>query len=245
MIPDIEGSKAYDVAREAVVRELDWTNQSRARRVGCVFGDGSPHMVPPPAGPTLHVCCNATAGPIAIAVHPAWAPRGAQRFLKLVDDGHFDAGVPLFRCLRNFICQFGLGAPSRNRRYRSIPDDPQWLPPGPANRVIDGRKRFPKGYLAYAGAGPNSRNIQLILALADDGRLAGGSPWEVPWGQVVGPALTSTLPRIYTGYGDRGPRQAHLAARGVDAGLKTAFPRLDYITSCFKVGSTPYSSASD
>ena len=41
-------------------------------------------------------------------------------------------------------------------------------------------KRFQKGYLAYAGAGNNSRGTQLILAYEDNPYLGGGSPWEVP-----------------------------------------------------------------
>ena len=60
----------------------------------------------------------------------------------------------------------------------SIEDDANWLPEGPKFRQNkQGVKRFARGYLAYAGAGKNSRGTQLIVALKDNGPLAGGSPW--------------------------------------------------------------------
>ena len=152
----------------------------------------------------------------------------------MVDDGHFDKGVPLFRCMKRFICQFGIPAEKR-QWYPAIKDDPNWLPEGPTGRVRNGRKRFPKGYLAYAGGGIHSRGTQLIVALADNDRLAGGSPWEVPWGQV---ALSSfdVLDAFFTGYGDKGPSQGDLSRRGFDPRLRAAFPDLDSILSCFRLG---------
>ena len=47
--------------------------------------------------------------PINIAVHPAWSPRGAARFLDLVTTGFFD-GVALNRVVPRFLTQFGIGA---------------------------------------------------------------------------------------------------------------------------------------
>mmetsp|Transcript_8843 Transcript_8843/g.13553 ORF Transcript_8843/g.13553 Transcript_8843/m.13553 type:complete len:275 (-) Transcript_8843:66-890(-) len=217
-------------------------NQSRADAIGCLssaIDSNIRHMVLPPSGslPDWLVCCQTTKGPLSVAVRQNWAPIGAKRFLQLVDDGHFDVGVPLFRCLRNFICQFGLSSqPERNRRrYRAIPDDSPWLPQGPSNRERDGRVRFPKGYLAYAGAGHNSRSIQLIIALQDSRQLAGGSPWEVPWGELLGNASFATLDQIYTGYGEKGPSQGVLNNKGWTNDLKLKFPLLDHILSCFRV----------
>jgi len=54
-------------------------------------------------------------------------------------------------------------------------------------------KRFRKGYLAYAGAGKNSRGTQLILAFQHNEYLGGGSPWEVPWGHLQGSESYETL----------------------------------------------------
>lgn len=217
------------------------TETQRKPEVGCVSSLKdvkymTSHMVDPPQGPEVLVCCNTTKGPLSIVTHLNWAPLGAKRFLELVDDGHFES-VPLFRCLKGFLCQFGLaGDPARNKRYRSIKDDEPWLPQGPSNRILNGRKRFAKGYLAYAGAGPNTRSIQLIVALEDNGQLAGGSPWEVPWGELVNEHSFTTLSRIYTGYGEKGPSQGRLRNRGVDAQLRSEFPKLDFITSCFRTG---------
>ena len=70
------------------------------------------------------------------------------------------------RCIKNFLCQFGIaGIPSETERYsgqqHKMIDDRNWLPEGPTHRTNElGVKRFAKGFLAYAGAGPS-----LALAL--------------------------------------------------------------------------------
>ena len=86
------------------------------------------------------------------------------------------------------------------------------------------------GYLAYAGGGPNSRGTQLIMSFEDNKFLAGGSPWEVPFGQLVGEESFHTLDNIYTGYGEK-PSQGKIRNRGIQY-LQEEFPKLDYITSC-------------
>ena len=71
------------------------------------------------------------------------------------------------RCIKNFLCQFGIaGIPSETERYsgpqHKMTDDPNWLPEGPTHRTNElGVKRFAKGFLAYAGAGPNTRGVQV------------------------------------------------------------------------------------
>lgn len=71
------------------------------------------------------------------------------------------------RCIKNFLCQFGIaGIPSETERYsgpqHKMMDDPNWLPEGPTHRTNElGVKRFAKGFLAYAGAGPNTRGVQV------------------------------------------------------------------------------------
>jgi hypothetical protein len=65
-------------------------------------------MVTPPIGGKLAlVCCETTAGPLSIVVHEQWARIGAQFFLEMVTTGYFNAGigVPLMRCVKNFLCQ--------------------------------------------------------------------------------------------------------------------------------------------
>jgi cyclophilin family peptidyl-prolyl cis-trans isomerase len=170
-----------------------------------------------------------------IAVHHKWAPVGADHFVKMVKDGYFSSKVALFRCMKNFLCQFGIaGTPELNKRHgQNLVDDPNWLPEGPTHRTNDqGVKRFAKGYMAYAGGGKNTRGNQLIVSLVDVGSLAGGSPWEVPWGELVGTQSFDTLDKIYTGYGEKGPPQGLLSREGSSENVKNTWPLMDYMTAC-------------
>lgn len=197
---------------------------------------GTRHMVDPPMGGTVTlVCCKTTAGPLTITARSSWAPLGSGRFLDMVRSNYFSTRVPLMRCVKDFLCQFGIaGDPAADRKFRtSLKDEPNWLPPGPTNREnSQGVKRFARGYMAYAGSGQNSRSNQLIVALKANGPLAGGSPWEVPWGELVGDDSYRTLDAIYTGYGEKGPPQGLLHSEGASAKVKENWPKLDYILSC-------------
>ena len=170
----------------------------------------SRYIVSPPKDdtPITLVTCETTKGFLHIIVHPSWAPLGAKRFLDMVSRKYFSSKIAMMRCLKNFLCQFGIaGDPSYNKEYRSpLKDDPNWLPEGPTHRTNElGVKRFSKGFMAYAGGGKNSRSNQFIVALADNERLGGGSPWEVPWGEVVGVESFETLDKIFVGYDEKGP----------------------------------------
>lgn len=208
---------------------------------GCVTElpnpDNRVHIVPPPKGPITLVCCNTTKGPLSIEVHLAWAPLGAERFLYMVKDQFFSTNVPLFRALKGFLVQFGIsGDPKVHKKYMKLghlKDDPQWLPPGPPGREINGVTRYQKGYMSYAGAGKNSRDTQLIMAFANNKFLGGGSPWEVPWGQVVGDVSFQTMSKIYTGYGEK-PSQGKIMNRGADY-IKEEFPLIDFMNACMIV----------
>ena len=196
------------------------------------------HMVPPPQGPISLVCCITTFpsnnSTLNIEVHHSWAPIGANRFMSMVKDNFFSPphGVALFRALKGFLVQFGLSSDpdiqTMWHRRGNLQDDPSWLPLGPTNREHDGVKRFRKGYMAYAGAGKNSRGTQLIMALQNNGPLCGGSPWEVPWGQVVSSDLWK-LDSIFTEYGEK-VHQSKIMNRGYEY-LKD-FSSLDYLKNC-------------
>mmetsp|Transcript_3667 Transcript_3667/g.8877 ORF Transcript_3667/g.8877 Transcript_3667/m.8877 type:complete len:380 (-) Transcript_3667:1867-3006(-) len=201
--------------------------------------DDTRYMVDPPKGGKLNlVCCKTTKGRLSIIVHHVWAPLGAKRFMEMVQSGYMNSVIPMMRCVKDFLCQFGLTAdPERAKkkefRKGGIPDDPNWLPEGPKFRKNEkGVVRFAKGFLAYAGAGKNSRDVQLIMALKANGPLAGGSPWEVPWGELIGKESFETLDKIYTGYGEDGPGQGKLMSHGMTDEMKKKFPDLDYILSC-------------
>lgn len=203
-------------------------------------GDRHAFRPPPPSSKAgereVLVCCRTTAGPLSIVVRPTWAPVGAAHFLDLVRSGeYFSSRIALMRCVRNFICQFGIaGDPRVGEKYRAtLRDDPNWLLEGPDHRTNErGVKRFARGYLAYAGSGKNSRGNQFIVALRANERLGGGSPWEVPWGELVGKTSFDTLDAIYTGYGEKGPSQALLGREGSSKRVARDFPKLDYVTDC-------------
>jgi cyclophilin family peptidyl-prolyl cis-trans isomerase len=199
------------------------------------------HMVTPPTGGKITlVCCQTTVGPWNIAIHHKWAPLGAQRFLDMVEADYFNnQNVPFMRCVHGFLCQFGLAGEASHDFRASIPDDPNWLPEGPTHRENSlGVKRFSRGYMAFAGAKNSkngSRTIQLIISLTDNGPLGGGSPWEVPWGELVGAHSFETLSKIYTGYGEKGPKQGQLHNAGALPKVLQEFPKLDWIQSCHVV----------
>lgn len=195
---------------------------------------GSRHMVDPPKGGKITlVHCDTTAGPWSIAVHHKWAPLGAQRFMEMVKTNYFSNQVPLMRCVKHFLCQFGLAGEFSKQFGKSIQDDPNWLPEGREHWTNEeGVSRFALGYMAYAGAGKNSRGNQLIIANHPNKWLAGGSPWEVPWGEIVGKHSFDTLAKIYTGYGEKGPGQGKLHKAGHVEWVKRDFPKLDFVTAC-------------
>jgi cyclophilin family peptidyl-prolyl cis-trans isomerase len=180
------------------------------------------HMVAPPQGGKISlICCQTTKGTLTIVAHHKWAPLGAERFLEMVTSGYFNSIVPMMRCVKGFLCQFGLNASKERRKDfdQTIEDDPNWLPEGPTHRE-------------NAGSGKHSRNKQFIVALKPNGPLAGGSPWEVPWGELVGNESFHTLSQIYTGYGENGPTQGMLHKNGMTEDMKSTFPELDYINHC-------------
>jgi cyclophilin family peptidyl-prolyl cis-trans isomerase len=109
----------------------------------------------------------------------------------------------------------------RWREEGSIPDDPS------QNRQIL------RGYLSFAGAGPNTRDTQLFIALADSSWL-GKSPWEVPVGRVI--EGIDVIDALYAGYGEISP----FNKEGVEQHkiwadeyyLQRDFPKLDYMKDC-------------
>jgi cyclophilin family peptidyl-prolyl cis-trans isomerase len=164
--------KEVEILRQMHNIEKEESSQESALHPGCLTTipmiDRGPHIVPPPEGHVTLVCCQTTKGVLNIAVHPTWAPIGAANFLNMVRTKFFSSEVGLFRAIENFLIQFGLaGDPEVQRKYErdasggdpylNLQDDPQWLPRGPPGRNIEGVPRFQKGYLSYAGGGPNTR----------------------------------------------------------------------------------------
>ena len=161
-----------------------------------------------------------TKGDFTVEVTRAWAPKGADRFYRLVTEGYFK-DIRFFRVLPGFMAQFGLsGDPALNAKMDTlrIPDDP----------VAQSNKR---GMLTFATAGPNTRSNQFFINYGDNASLdvQGFSPF----GRVVdGMKVVDTM---YGGYGEgapngAGPSQDSIAKKGNEY-LQRAFPKLDYIKS--------------
>lgn len=161
-----------------------------------------------------------TKGDFTVEVTRAWAPKGADRFYRLVTEGYFK-DIRFFRVLPGFMAQFGAsGNPELNARMASlqIPDDP----------VTQSNKR---GMVTFAMAGPNTRSNQFFINYGDNARLdSQGFP---PFGKVVDGM--KAVDAMYGGYGEGapnglGPSQDSIAAKGNEY-LQRAFPKLDYIKS--------------
>ena len=161
-----------------------------------------------------------TKGDFTVKVTRAWAPKGADRFYRLVTEGYFK-DIRFFRVLPGFMAQFGAsGNPELNARMASlqIPDDP----------VTQSNKR---GMVTFAMAGPNTRSNQFFINYGDNARL--DSQGFSPFGKVVDGM--KVVDAVYGGYGEGapsglGPSQDSIAAKGNEY-LQRAFPKLDYIKS--------------
>lgn len=197
------------------------------------------HMITPPDGGTLYlICCNSTKGSLNAVLHKAWAPLGVERVIQMIESNYFSTQIPLFRCLHHHprACQFGLaGDPEYTKKFdHSIQDDPPWLPPGPDHRQNElAVQRYPTGYWTFAGSGPNSRSNQMVITLEPNPYMGGGSPWEVPIGELVGSHSFETIAKWYTGYGEKGPSQKIVRQEGIKSDrIQKEWPLLDYISMC-------------
>lgn len=174
----------------------------------------------------IPVHCQTSKGDLEIMVVPRWSPRGAARFLELVDDGQF-TDLPIFRCINGFLCQFGAHPPRANlKQYATIPDDPHTQALAP----------FKKGYLSFAGFAADSRANHIFIAL-NDSQTLGTQPWETPFGYVTPATFDSTVARFTTRYGDMAPSGTGPEIKKIEAPdgaeyLKANFPELDYFQFC-------------
>jgi len=166
-----------------------------------------------PAPDSFRVAFETTRGNFVVQVNRAWAPLGADRFYRLVEQHFFD-GDKFFRVVPGFVAQFGLnGDPKRNEPWDNnrLPDDSV-------------RHKNVKYTLTFAAmSAPNTRSYQLFLNLKDNLQL--DRMGFAPIGAVVdGQAVVDSL---YSGYGET-PDQPMIQAQGNDY-LDHMFPKLDAI----------------
>ncbi len=157
-----------------------------------------------------------TKGEMAIEVHRAWSPHGADRFYNLVRAGYYD-DTRFFRVMPRWA-QFGInGDPkiSNTWRARTIPDDPR----------VESNTR---GTVAFAFAVPNGRTTEVFINLKDNSSTHDAE--FVPFGKIVkGMEVADALNGEYgesAGGGIRGGKQGPLFESG-NSYLQQNFPRLD------------------
>ncbi|MCH2203396.1 MAG: peptidylprolyl isomerase [Fuerstiella sp.] len=153
-----------------------------------------------------------TEGKFLVEVNRAWAPIGADRFYKLVQDKFFDDSS-FFRVVPGFVVQFGLAAdPVQNEKWSTgLQDEP----------VLKGNKR---GFLTFAkSSAPNSRTTQLFISYGDNDNLDGMG--FSAFGQVI--QGMEVVDRINSEYGER-PNQGYIKNQG-NSYLSNEFPNLSYI----------------
>jgi peptidyl-prolyl cis-trans isomerase A (cyclophilin A) len=154
-----------------------------------------------------------TAGDFVVAVHPEWAPVGAERFRTLVAEGYYD-GCRFFRVATGFVVQFGInGDPAVAARWseKTILDDPV-------------KQSNTPGMVSYAKTSdPNSRTTQIFINFADNSRL--DARGFAPFGEVV--EGMDVVRGINAEYGEA-PDQELIHAQG-NAYLDREFPRLDHV----------------
>ncbi len=153
-----------------------------------------------------------TEGKFVVEVNREWAPIGADRFYKLVQDQFFDDAA-FFRVISGFMAQFGLPAdPSDNRKWSDeLKDEP----------VIQGNKR---GFLTFAKSSrKDSRTTQMFINFGDNSRL--DADGFSAFGQVI--EGMDVVDSINSEYGES-PDQSSVKRQG-NAYLHSQFPNLSYI----------------
>jgi len=171
-----------------------------------------------PAPDSFKVAFETSKGNFTVHAHRDWAPRGVDRFYRLVQLGYYD-DVRFFRVLRGFMAQFGVhGNPRVNAAWEPLrlEDDP----------VKQSNRR---GTVSFAMGGPNTRTTQLFINYGNNANL--DAMGFAPIGEVIdGMAVVDSL---YANYGEgapdgSGPDQGRIMAEG-NPYLNAGFPRLDFI----------------
>ncbi len=170
---------------------------------------------------TFTVKLETTAGDILLDATRAWSPKGVDRFYNLVKAGYY-SDIAFFRVIPGFMAQVGIsGDPSLNGIWHrtGIKDEP--VAPGISNT---------RGMVTYAKGGPNTRSTQFFINFGNNGNL---DSMGFPPIAKVQDASMATVDKIYSGYGEcgprgRGPRQDRLHREGTPY-LKKDFPQLTYI----------------
>ncbi len=172
----------------------------------------------PQAPETYQVKLDTTAGPVVIEVKRELAPKGADRFYRLVKEGFYD-DIRAFRVLDGFMAQMGMaGDPETNAKWseKRIADDPV-------------KASNTRGMVTFATSGPDSRTTQFFINYGDNSFL--DRDGFAPFGRVV--EGMENVEKFYKAYGEgapqgRGPSQGQIKSSG-NKYLDSRFPKLTKI----------------
>jgi cyclophilin family peptidyl-prolyl cis-trans isomerase len=176
---------------------------------------GSPPARRAPLGPTpdsFRVAFATSRGTFVVEALRPWAPKGVDRFYRLVGEGFFDENR-FYRVLPGFIAQFGANDDrKRNEAWEAQPlaDD-------------TARAKNKRGTISFATLGPGTRTHQLFVNLKDNPNL--DAQGFAPIGRVV--EGMSVVDSLYDDYGEI-PKYHMIATLG-NKYLARMFPKLDYI----------------
>ena len=182
--------------------------------------------VDPPAPEQFQVKFETSNGDFLVDVKRNWAPKGADRFYHLVQEGFYD-NCRFFRFVDGFVVQFGInGEPTVNGEWKdaNIDDD----------TLVESNL---KGTVTFATSGPNSRTTQVFINLGNNSRL--DAMGFTPFGKVT--EGMDNVERLFGAYGEK-PNQEVIQYQG-NKYLKEEFPNLDFIRKATIV-SAPLSSTS-
>ncbi|MCB0375574.1 MAG: peptidylprolyl isomerase [Sinomicrobium sp.] len=162
-----------------------------------------------------------TKGDFTVRFQRNWSPLAVDRVYQLIKSD-FYTDVAVFRVAPDYVAQFGISNDSLQNSYWSahpFPDEPV-------------KKQNTQRTVAFARGGPQSRNTQLFINLANNSpRLDTLNYMNVTGFPGLGEITEGweTVTQLYGGYGDEpSAKQDSISLLG-NAFLMSRFPELDYI----------------
>lgn len=154
-------------------------------------------------------------GRFVLEVNPSWAPVGARRFAKLIEE-NFYAGNRFFRVVPKFAVQWGInGKPEANKKWQKkgkvLKDD---------YRNYQSNSNFT---VSFATSGAKTRKTQVFINTGHNEHL--NKMGFIPFARVI--EGTDVVRRIFSGYGDE-IKQERILEEG-NSFLKKEYPKLSYI----------------
>ena len=170
------------------------------------------------------VVLETTKGRIVLQLHADWAPNGVAHFIELVKAGVYD-GAPVFRCMHDFMVQFG------------VPADPElartWLDRRIERDTV--RQSNKRGIVAYAMAGhPDTRSCQIFINYQDRNSFLDDQGFA-PFAEVIeGMEVADSFHEISDAqFRSKGLQQSIISTKGGLERFKEAFPEADYILRAY------------